>query len=1098
MANTREDRKEAAAFRGAWPGTKRRVLWTGLSVLVAMSTFEWLKQALWPRLTLWESHFLTIGFSTLAGIFASNLATRRLKGVFDRFLAEERERERVLAEQEELFRSAMNHAATGMALISMDGRYLKVNAAFCAMVGHTEAELLDASLQSITHPEDREADAENINRMLAGEAVVGDIEKRYVRKDGQVVHAFVSPSIVWDAQGRPRFMVSHIQDITARKAAETAMAASEARLRRLLEASAIPMSVAHISGRIEYLNRQFTQTFGYTLEDIPDLETWWPKAYPDEAYRKRTIATVAESIRQAVETGAEIRPEGEYQVTCKDGSICIMELTGALVGEQMFVAFHDLTDRARMEGRLRDALEFNQALLAAQPLGVLAYQADSGQCVLASPLIATAIGATVEEALSQNFRQLDSWRQSSLLATAEEALASGEPRYVETKVHSSFGKQLWLGAHFATFTSGGEKHLLLLLSDITARVESERQRWESERRLLALMEGVDQISVMLDLEGRVTFCNDFLLKLTDWRREEVLGQDWFRLFIPDEGSTTRRFFLDAIRSGKIDLHVENPIRARNGELRLVQWTNTLLYAPDGEVLGSASLGRDITELRRSEEALRASEEKFSQIFLSSPDAIAITDFEDGTVYDINPGFTRLLGYEPSEAIGHRTTQEGLTLWADPTGRDLFRTQMASLGKVANLPAAFLRKDGQVVQVLLSSSLLEVEGVPRALSVIRDVTEHRRIEEERRQLEIQVYKSQRLESLGSLAGGMAHDMNNVLGAILGIASIHHETAPQGSPLQRAMDIILKACVRGRTLVQGLLGFARKGLAEQQVLDLNDLVQEQVALLERTTLQKVRLQVDLAGGLRPIMGDPGALTHLIMNLCVNAVDAMETGGTLRLATRNEGRDFVLLEVVDTGCGMAKEVLDRALDPFFTTKPQGKGTGLGLPIVYGTVKAHGGSLEIESLPAVGTTIRIHLPSCEGAAGTAGSESPIPAQQASLRVLVVDDDALVQTSLELMLTGLHHRTTLVSSGEEAIRRLEEGLEVDLVVLDLNMPGLGGEATLPHLRRLRPDLPVLLSTGRSDQRALDLAARSTRVNLLAKPYTLEEIRQRIEDLTRA
>ena len=237
---------------------------------------------------------------------------------------------------------------------------------------------------------------------------------------------------------------------------------------------------------------------------------------------------------------------------------------------------------------------------------------------------------------------------------------------------------------------------------------------------------------------------------------------------------------------------------------------------------------------------------------------------------------------------------------------------------------------------------------------------------------------------------------------------------------------------------------------------------------------------------------------MNLCVNAVDAMETGGTLRLATRNEDRDFVLLEVADTGCGMAKEVLDRALDPFFTTKPQGKGTGLGLPIVYGTVKAHGGSLEIESLPAVGTTIRIHLPSCEGAAGTAGSESPIPAQQASLRVLVVDDDALVQTSLELMLTGLHHRTTLASSGEEAIRRLEEGLEVDLVVLDLNMPGLGGEATLPHLRRLRPDLPVLLSTGRSDQRALDLAARSTRVNLLAKPYTLEEIRQRIEDLTRA
>jgi two-component system, cell cycle sensor histidine kinase and response regulator CckA len=1092
-----EDRKNPQAPQGAWKGRKTTVLGAGLAVLLGMGAFEGLKQSLWPRLTLWESHFLTIAFSTLAGLLASYWATRRLKGVFERFLAESHERERLHFEQEELFRSAMNHASTGMALIAMDGRYLKVNPAFCAMVGYAEPELLDASLESITHPDDRPADAENIRRMLEGKTVVGAIEKRYIRKDGQVIHCFVSPSIVWDSEGRPRFMVSHIQDFTARKAAEAALAASETRFRHLLEAAAIPMSVAHVSGRIEYLNRHFTQTFGYTLEDIPDLDAWWPKAYPDEGYRKQVIAIVEEAIRKAVETGSDIRPDGEYRVTCKDGSLCIMELTGALVGDQMIVAFHDLTDRVRMEGKLRDALEFNQALLEAQPMGVLAYQASSGQCVMASPVISSAIGATVEEALSQNFRSLESWKESPLLATAERCIATGEPQYVETLIRSTFGKQFWMGAHLATFSSGGLKHLLLLVSDITTRVQAERQHWESERRLLALLEGVDQISVMLDLEGRITFCNDFLLQLTGWRREEVMGRDWFQLFIPRDEAATRRFFLDSIRDGRIDLHFENTIRARDGRLRLVQWTNTLLYEADGGISGTASLGKDITELRRSEEALRASEEKFSRIFQSSPDAIAITDFETGTVYDINPGFTRLLGYEPSEAIGRRTTPGDMALWAEPSARELFRAQMASSGRVANLPAAFLRKDGQAVQVLLSSTLLDVDGTPRALSVIRDVTEHRRIEEERRQLEIQVYKSQRLESLGSLAGGLAHDMNNVLGAILGIASIQQESAPQGSPLRRAMDIILKACVRGRTLVQGLLGFARKGLAEQQELDLNDLVREQVALLERTTLQKVLLQVDLAGDLKPIMGDPGALSHMIMNLCVNAVDAMDSGGALRLSTRNEGPASVRLEVADTGCGMGKEVLDRALDPFFTTKPQGKGTGLGLPIVYGTVKAHGGSLEIESTPQVGSTIRIHLPSCDPGSGGTGQEASAPVPQASLRVLVVDDDELVQTSLELMLTCLHHRTTLAASGEEAIRRFEEGLQVDLLILDMNMPGLGGEAALPHLRALRPDLPVILATGRTDQRALDLAARTAGVTLLSKPFTLEEIRQKILDLTR-
>ena len=887
-----------------------------------------------------------------------------------------------------------------------------------------------------------------------------------------------------------------LDKLVSRKKVEAFQAASEAKFSLLLEAAAVPMGVTHVSGRIEHINRQFTQTFGYLIEDIPDLDTWWVKAYPDADYREQVIRSWVEATQKAIHTGSSIRPGIEFRVTGKDGSVCIMELTGALVGDQMIVAFHDLTARVRAEAKLRDALEFNQALVAAQPMGLLAYHATSGQCVMASPGISNAIGATVEQALAQNFRQLDSWVKSGLRDAAEEAIATDEPQYLETHLKSTFGKQFWLAAHFATFTGGGEKHLLLLASDITERILANQLSLESERRLHTLLTSVDQIAVMLDLEGRVTFCNDFLLRVTGWTREEAMGQEWFQRFIPDDWEGVRRFFLDSIQRGQIDLHYENPILTRDGEVRLIQWTNTLLYDAEGVVAGTASLGKDITELRKSEEAVRASEQKFSRIFQSSPDAIIITDHDTGRVFDINPGFTRLLGYQPEEAIGHFTKPEDLALWVDPAVRGNIRQLVVEQGQAINFPAELRCKDGHAISVLVSSTLLNLAGISRTLSLVRDITEFRRTEEERRLLELQIQKAQKLESLGSLAGGMAHDMNNVLGAILGIASIHQETSPPDSPLQRAMDIIIKACLRGRTLVQGLLSFARKGLVEQQVLDLNSLVKDGVALLEHTTFRRIQLEIDLAEDLRPIQGDPSALSHVIMNLCVNAVDAMESGGTLRLATWNEPPDALVLEVADNGCGMSKEVLERAFDPFFTTKAQGKGTGLGLPIVYNTIKAHGGTLDVESTPGAGTTIRIHLPACDPVREEALPKPIAKAFHRSLHVLVVDDDDLVRSSLELMVKTSHHQSVGVGSGEEALQKLQEGLAVDVVILDMNMPGLGGETTLSRLRQLRPGLPVLLATGRVDQRVLDLVDQNAGVSLLSKPFTLEEVRRRIEDLT--
>ena len=365
---------------------------------------------------------------------------------------------------------------------------------------------------------------------------------------------------------------------------------------------------------------------------------------------------------------------------------------------------------------------------------------------------------------------------------------------------------------------------------------------------------------------------------------------------------------------------------------------------------------------------------------------------------------------------------------------------------------------------------------------------------RLELLAQLLQSQKLESLGTLAGGIAHDMNNVLGAILGLATAHMEIQPEESATYRAFATISKAAIRGGKMAKGLLNFARQSPAEDYELDLNAILREEVRLLERTTLSKVNLLLELTVDLRPMRGDASALTHAFMNLCVNAVDAMPDNGTLTLRTQNIDNDWIEVEVEDTGVGMPKEVLEKALNPFFTTKAEGKGTGLGLSLVYSTVKAHRGQMDILSEPGHGTCVRMRFPACEHGDQRPGPEAGLrdgPAL-AGLKVLLIDDDELIQSSTRTILELLGHTVIGAFSGEEALEVMGAGLKADMVILDINMPGLGGAKTLRRLRDQYPDLPVLLATGRVDQVALDLVGVHPHVSLLPKPFSMKELQARL------
>lgn len=392
-----------------------------------------------------------------------------------------------------------------------------------------------------------------------------------------------------------------------------------------------------------------------------------------------------------------------------------------------------------------------------------------------------------------------------------------------------------------------------------------------------------------------------------------------------------------------------------------------------------------------------------------------------------------------------------------------------------------------------------EGRPAALvGIILDITERKQDEESRRSLEAQLHESQKLESLASLAGGVAHDMNNVLGAILGLASSLRGSADPYSPAAKHLDTIVNACMRGRGVVKSLLYFAHKDLQEEQPIDLNGLVKEMSQLLSHTTLQRVQMRLDLQAGIGLVRGDAGALSHALMNLCVNAMDAMPRGGTLGIQTATSEDGGVALGVRDTGEGMAPEVLAKAMEPFFTTKPHGKGTGLGLAMVYRTMKAHDGAFNLRSQLGEGTEAVLRFPAsrverpAELPASIAVAVGPA---QAALRILLVDDDELIRESVAPMLEMLGHGVTAAPGGAQALRFLEEGLPVDLVILDMNMPGMSGAEALPLILRLRPGTPVLMATGYSDHEIAPLLEAHPRVYGLWKPFSMKEIQAKIAGL---
>ena len=629
-----------------------------------------------------------------------------------------------------------------------------------------------------------------------------------------------------------------------------------------------------------------------------------------------------------------------------------------------------------------------------------------------------------------------------------------------------------------------------------AAAELELRQKEDERRLsearLEQAFGCSPIGMALvALDGHFLRVNPVFCAIVGWGEADLLATGFQAITHPEDLGADVHFVEDMIAGRLQTYRMDKRYLRKDGSEVWTDLSVSMVRDPAGAPLHFLSQIQDITVARRAQAALAASEERFRTVFEASPDAVLIREV-GGCFLEANRVALERYGYTREELL--TMSPEDLV---PPELRPEIPARIAACLQTGE-PAEWVhqRKDGTRIPVELLLRPFTLRGRSCIYASARDISERRSAEAQRQHLEAQLHQAQKLESLGSLAGGVAHDINNVLGAIQALAEVNQHRTEPGTPVRRDMDTMIRACERGGRLVKGLLGFARQELSEARVLDLNGVVQEVATLLGRTTLQKVTLQVDLDPTGCFVLGESAALTHAVMNLCVNAVDAMPGGGVLTLRTLHRG-ERVVLEVEDAGHGMAQEVLSRALEPFFTTKPQGKGTGLGLPIVYGTVKAHQGILELASEPGRGTLVRIQLPARQAVPqGSALLPPGAPGDSPrALDLLVVDDDELIRVAMETLLESLGHRVTVVSGGEEALAALEGGLHPDAVILDMNMPGLDGAATLVRLRRLDPSLPVLLASGGADPRVQQVAATHPGVRLLPKPFSAAQVWTELHDL---
>jgi len=1014
--------------------------------------------------------------------------TRRILA-FTREITERKRAEEALRLREEQYRAIFEGSADALVLWNCDIRIVDVNAAFLQMYGFERDEVIGATFSDRQPPDTVRLRIEHMRRALAGEAC--QLETLTVKKNGEMfeVELRYLPIIY---RGEPHVLAIG-RDITERKRADVRLRASEERYRQLFElVSDAIVLVDAATQRLVDANRAAVELYGYGRDELLTLTAQDLTAEP---------ASTSEAIGQS---GAALSIPLRWHRR-KDGSVFPVEITAnrfELESRSFWLAtVRDITDRHEREQALQRSEEQYRAIFNASADALVLWDSQYRR-VDVNLAYQKMYGWKREDVIGRGYEHpvFPPEYSAARLELVRRALA-GEHCSAELEAIRSDGTRLWTEVHAIPFGHRGEPHVLAIARDITERKRAEEALRRSEEQYRAMFEAATDSLQLIDAQHRVVDVNPAYERMYGKPREDVIGRTLDEL-VPVQFREERRALIErALAGGAAELQTTG-YRGDGSDFQLEVRVIPFQRRGQPHVLGIA---RDITERKRAEEALRASEEQYRAIFNASADGMYLRDAEFRIV-DVNPAYLAMKGLSREQLVGTTEIMPGSV-----RGEEELRAQHARVlaGESVHYETKAMSGDGSWFDVEVRCMPLRYQGQPHVLYTARDITERRRAEADRAALEAQLQQAQKMEAIGNLAGGIAHDFNNILTSVMGymVLAAERPAAEADAKLRDHLDQAQLACRRARDLIQQMLTFSRGRRGESRAVAPRALVDESVRLLRAmlpTTID-LAVHVDCDGAIAQV--DPVQAQQILLNLCINARDAMHGVGRIGIECREvvletatcsscrhdiEGR-YVELAVSDTGSGIPQYVFERMFEPFFSTKEVGQGTGMGLAMVHGIVHDQGGHVIVETERGRGTTFRVLLPRAQSEATedtSARVRQPVIRKPLEGRVLLVDDEESVLGFMRQLLEGWGLQVVSVRHPDDALHWMEsEPDRFDLVLTDQTMPGMTGTDLAHELTRLRPGLPVLLYSGHSELLRLAPTDAAGILKVLTKPVDPIEMR---------
>ncbi len=1062
----------------------------------------------WVKALIGASSLLVL---FIAGILAWSWTLRRQVAT----------RTKELADSEERFRHAFEQAAVGIAHVGTDGGWLRVNQRLLDILGYSRDELLRMTFQDITHPDDLGQDTTYLRRLLAGEVDTYLREKRYVRKDGTTVWAHLTVALVRHETGEPHYFVSVIEDISDRKGTEDRLHL----MQRTLDHAGDAVLLVCQSGRIKYANESCARLLEYGESEVLEKRIWDVDKGAGQDEWLRLLKSAASSFHaRTFETIYRTRTGHEVPV----------EVTMAQLdhGERGIVCCfaRDITKRKQVERDLIGSEERFRSVFRYSPAGLVLKDAE-GRTQLVNKMYEQMFQTTADTVIGKTSSELyDAETARQLDALDEQVRRTGQPIEQDLPMRlPAFGDRLLHFVKFPVFDSAGTVSGIGGFGiDITDRklIESAMQTLSSD---LIALEGPNYwraavLSLSRLLKTDIAFvCRPELQNtgriqmlalfedgsLHTNRSFDIAGTPWAEICHADDGKLVciergmgERYPDDSyVRDNGVDSFAAVPLIDHAGQtlgyLGVMNRSPLYTRSPEETVLKMFAVAVAAAMSREH------NRRQYSDLFEFAPEAILLVD-GSGRMTLANRQAETIFGWSRAEMVGEPIEmlvpfdkrKDHIHMRAvfsrSPNRRRLATDRRDLYGQ---------RKDGSTFPVEIDLAPVETDDGVMIAAAVRDVTA-------RKELEAQLTQAQKMEAVGQLTGGIAHDFNNLLAIIRGNAELLADF--QTAETEHLIQPIIRSSHRGAELTQRLLAFSRQQELHPRTVHTGELVQGMSDLLERSLGETIDLDISIDGDLWNIWADAGQLENALLNLSINARDAMPAGGTLRISCENVRFDktalpgestavsgsFVALAVHDTGIGMPADVRDQAFSPFFTTKEVGHGSGLGLSMVYGFVKQSNGYAVIESAEGAGTTVTLYMPRAQDRNMSEADKETgnIPCGKGET-ILVIEDNNDVRILAINMLTGLGYNVVDVADAAEARDFLKQNPKIDLILSDVILPGgTSGPEFAEEVRARDPASEVIFMSGYTADAVEPHFAAWPDAVVLSKPFQKQSLAKAVRD----